>query len=116
MPRRYVRGESEAVRFWTYVQRGTGCWVWTASRYPGGYGQFRRKGGPLRGTHRVAWELARGPIPEGLHVCHRCDNPVCVRPSHLWLGTHSENMQDAHRKGRIPLTSGARPRRSRAKS
>lgn len=86
-------------RFWSLVDRSGECWVWVGSRFSNGYGQFRI-GGRSVGAHRVAWELTNGPIPNGLHICHHCDNPPCVRPSHLFAGTHSVNMQDAMNKGR----------------
>jgi plasmid maintenance system antidote protein VapI len=89
-------------RFWKYVNKTDGCWLWTGSRTTGGYGQFGvggRKGTPI-GTHRVAWALANGAIPDGLCVCHRCDNPPCVRPDHLFLGTLADNFDDMRAKGR----------------
>jgi hypothetical protein len=57
--------------------------------------------GKLKGAHRLSWEIHYGPIPDGMFVCHRCDNRGCVRPDHLFLGTHSDNMCDAYAKGRI---------------
>lgn len=88
---------------WVSVDKSGDCWVWTKStRY--GYGMFaRRENGKTKHylAHRVSWELANGPIPEGLQVLHHCDNPPCVRPDHLFLGTQFDNMQDAAAKGRL---------------
>jgi hypothetical protein len=91
-------------RFWAKVERGPGCWEWTARRHRKGYGQFTMDRGGSRWTtvaaHRVAWELTHGPIPEGQLVCHRCDNPPCCNPEHLFLGTTSDNVVDSVVKGR----------------
>lgn len=77
------------------------CWEWTACQLPHGYGQLSKDGKKGLRAHRVAWEDANGPIPDGMNVLHRCDNPPCVRPSHLFLGTQKDNMHDASVKSRI---------------
>ena len=82
------------------------CWVWIGYRDAFGYGQIGIGGRKLEFTHRLAWQLANGPIPAGLLVLHTCDNPPCVRPSHLFLGTHADNTADMMAKGRhrcVPL-------------
>jgi hypothetical protein len=91
--------------FWSKVRIGDGCWEWTGvvNHARGGYGQFssRRLGGcATRRAHRVAWILTYGPVVDGLCVLHRCDNRVCVRPGHLFLGTRSDNGADMRAKGR----------------
>lgn len=86
--------------FWSKVDRTGDCWPWTGCKNWAGYGKVGVEN-QLKGTHRVAWELTNGPIPDGLHVCHRCDNPPCCNPDHLFLGTRSDNMRDAREKGRI---------------
>ena len=94
-------------RFWNKVNKEgqihfilrTKCWIWTAHKYPKGYGQFGFNG-KVTAAHRVSWILHYGPIPEGLLVCHRCDNPSCVNPEHLFLGTAKDNAEDMGRKGR----------------
>lgn len=89
-------------RLWEKVDKAGDCWVWTAGRNPKGYGRIGR-GGRGEGVvlaHRAVWELANGPVPEGLFVLHRCDNPPCVRPNHLFLGTKADNNQDMASKGR----------------
>jgi hypothetical protein len=96
-------------RFWDKVDKTDGCWLWTAATN-GGYGIIgtRKHASPVR-AHRVSWEIAFGPIPEGLFVCHNCDAnyPVgdktyrrCVRPDHLFLGTVLDNQRDMALKGR----------------
>jgi len=86
-------------RFWAKVDRSGDCWVWIGTRWPTGYGQMRGDGRQLM-AHRVAWQIVKGPIPEGLFVCHKCDNPPCVRPDHLFLGTAADNTRDRDVKGR----------------
>lgn len=86
-------------RFWSKVQKTDGCWLWMGGRYPTSYGKVRVSNRTTY-AHRVAWALSNGEIPAGLHVCHHCDNPPCVRPDHLFVGTCKDNMQDRARKGR----------------
>ena len=102
MPRVYTRLTDEE-KFWRHVQKtdDDSCWAWKAGKYLNGYGLFWSTTiGRLTGAHRVAWTLTNGPIPDGLFVLHHCDNRGCVRPDHLFLGTHTQNMADMRAKGR----------------
>lgn len=107
-PIQFVHGHNrrrDAVqRFWAKVNKNApnGCWEWTGFRMKiGGHGQMGSdKGRKLVLAHRFAWELENGPIPEGMEVCHHCDNGSCVRVSHLFLGSHADNMADMTNKGR----------------
>ena len=77
-----------------------GCWHWGGARSRQGYGLIKRKDGIQLRAHRLAYELTHGSIPAGTFVCHQCDTPDCVRPSHLFIGSHDENMADMVIKGR----------------
>jgi hypothetical protein len=93
--------ETAVARFWNRVPNrpDAGCWEWTGATNSEGYGRLmvaRR----TRMAHRVSWELHNGPIEPGWLVCHHCDNPRCVRPDHLFLGSFGDNLRDMFRKGR----------------
>jgi len=85
--------------FWNKVQKTDTCWEWIGSKNNGGYGKFWFKRKCIN-SHRFAWLLTYGDIPKGNYVLHHCDNPSCVRPDHLFLGSQRDNMQDMLLKGR----------------
>lgn len=107
LPRRTIPAEE---RFWAKVDKGGPapahrpelgpCWLWTAALTEGGYGAFRVSRALSTTAHRWSYEHDRGPIPDGVFVCHHCDVPQCVRPDHLFLGTLLVNNQDMFGKGR----------------
>lgn len=95
------RALPESTRFWNLVDKTGDCWLWTAAISRNGYGSFLRDGRRQAGAHRVAWELSFGNVPPGLNVLHHCDVRNCVRPSHLFVGTHKINMTDRNHKERL---------------
>jgi hypothetical protein len=86
----------------TYTCKTDTCWLWTGPADPLGYGHIILADGTRWLAHRLSWHIYRGPIPEGIKVCHACDNPPCIRPEpgHLFLGTQADNIHDAIAKGR----------------
>lgn len=92
------------VRLWARIEKNkpNECWPWTGGRCPRGYGRIGNDDKKMKNvlTHRAAYEDAIGPVPEGMNVLHRCDNPPCCNPAHLWIGTRADNNADMAAKGR----------------
>jgi hypothetical protein len=101
-PRIYAEDISLQARLEKYIlpEPMSGCWLWDGNTYHAfGYGIVSYKG-KQHTTSRLAWMAYRGPIPDEMHVLHKCDNPACLNPDHLFLGTHRDNVADMNRKGR----------------
>ena len=105
--------DKDTARFWSKVEFASDCWMWTAYRGDDGFGKNKGYGRYSYSytqslAHRFVWVTINGPIPKGLCVLHHCDNPGCVNPEHLFLGTHTDNMADMIAKGRKKTCNGER--------
>jgi hypothetical protein len=102
-PKHFIRGH--AIRGAAYkniykkIDKSTGCWAWQGNKIPGDYGVLKIDGKRIL-AHRLSWQLQNGLIPPGMFVCHKCDNPSCINPDHLFIGTQKDNMEDCKSKGR----------------
>lgn len=88
-----------AEKFWSKVEKTSDCWIWLGAKHAKGYGHIHL-GNTVEKAHRVSYRINFGTIPFGMFVLHRCDNPGCVNPDHLFLGTNEDNMADMKAKGR----------------
>jgi hypothetical protein len=102
-------------KFWALVDKGdgTGCWIWKGGLAKRNYGMFCPRTGEITPAHRYAYELVNGPIGSSdLFACHKCDNPPCVRPDHIFIGTAADNHADMVAKGRHPIIAKGRARKA----
>lgn len=104
-PKWITRSAGERVIASSRLDLVTGCWNWLLKLDPDGYGRVHRSGKQpeFLTSHRFSYEAFFGAVPEGFNVLHRCDNPSCVNPDHLWVGTQIDNLADMHRKGRANM-------------
>lgn len=109
------KNRSEQERFYDFAlpEPNSGCWLWIGALYGSGYGVFNTSDDRTMHAHRYSWMLHRGEIPDGLIVCHKCDVRCCVNPEHLFVGTHSDNANDMHAKGRNNTPRGEQHVRSK---
>lgn len=99
--------DSVSSRLLSHIIKKDGCWAWDGYRDAKGYGRLMTPNGPVR-AHRLSYEYHSGPIRDGGYVLHKCDNPECTNPDHLYVGTHDDNMADKAARGRV--FTGERPR------
>ncbi len=104
--------KTNLARFWANIQTTESCWIWVGTRACRGYGAISIDRKRWR-AHRLSWAIHNGTIPDGLYICHRCDNPPCVNPEHLFAGTQKDNIADCVRKGRFSRSIGERTRNNR---
>jgi hypothetical protein len=95
-------------RFFEKVKKTKKCWLWTGHKDPNGYGRIAMGRELLEKSHRMSYMIHKGPIPKGLVVMHICDNPPCVNPDHLQIGTNADNLNDSYKKGRHKMRAGGK--------